>query len=180
MTRPTFIPEPELLSRADTHPGKWTVDAVAPKRGLPSTSIVDRHMRVPVDASDMSRVIRAHEMMHGKVSPSDQFDDWIARGVATRESMVAVEELRVNLLCQKAGFDMKKHLSDDGETADGERIAVLKDWKSAVHMAIACAGTASSKKFLTGIRRHNREWGQIWFHIFWSTSSLHQLHLASC
>ena len=34
------------------------------------------------------------------------------------------------------------------------------DWKGAVHMAIATAGTASNKPFLNGVRRHNRLWGK--------------------
>jgi hypothetical protein len=56
---------------------------------------------------------------------------------------------------------MKEHLADGGEVADGERIASIKDWRSAVHMAIATAGTASNKLLLTGIRRHHRDWGPI-------------------
>ena len=156
----THFPEPEILSREDTENGRWTVEGCAPKRGLPFTNIVDRHMKTPVDESDMSRVIRAHELMHAKVSPGDEWAAWIDREVASEEALRAVEELRVNLLCQKAGFDMKTHLSDDGETADGERAAALRDWRGAVMMAIACAGTASSKKFLTGVRRHDRFWGK--------------------
>jgi hypothetical protein len=161
MRRRDILTEPEVLTRKDTEGGRWTIDRVPAKRGLPSTNIPDRHMEVPADDSEMSRCIRAHEMMHAKVSPSDQLADWVERGVASRDALVACEELRVNLLCQKAGFDMKTHLSDDGETADGERIAALGDWESAVRMTIACAGTASEKKFLTGIRRHNRRWGKV-------------------
>jgi len=156
----THFPEPEVLTRQDRPAGRWTVEGCAPKRGLPFTNIVDRHMKTPVDESDMSRVIRAHELMHAKVSPGEEWQKWIDREIATEEALRAVEELRVNLLCQHAGFDMKNHLSDDGETADGERAAAIRDWRGAVMMAIACAGTASSKKFLTGVRRHDRFWGK--------------------
>jgi hypothetical protein len=117
-------------------------------------------MKAPFDDSEMSRAIRAHEMMHAKVSPGAEMGVWFARGIASEEALRACEELRVNLLCQKAGFDMKNHLSDGGETEDGERIAATNDWASAVFMAVACAGTASSKKYLTGIRRNNRLWGK--------------------
>ena len=161
MRRRDILTEPEVLSRKDTEGGRWTIGRVPAKRGLPSTNIPDRHMEVPADDTEMSRCIRAHEMMHAKVSPSDQLPDWVERNVASRDALIACEELRVNLLCQKAGFDMREHLSDDGETADGERIAALGDWESAVRMTIACAGTASEKKFLTGIRRHNRRWGKV-------------------
>ena len=153
-------PEPEILTRGDTEPGRWEVEDCPPKRGLPHTDIVNRRMVSPGDDSEMSRVIRAHEMMHAKVSPADEWPKWIARGIASKQGMEAVEELRVNLLCQKAGFNMKEHLSDDGETYDGERIPANTDWAGAVYMTIACAGTASLKKYLTGIRRNNRLWGK--------------------
>lgn len=155
----TIIPEPEVLSRDDTEHGRWDVEQVPPKRGLPMTSIVEKKMFTPGDDSDMSRTIRAHEMMHAKVSPADDWAKWIERGMASKEAMTVCEEVRVNILCQKAGFDMMAHLSDDGETADGERIAMMGDWHSAVMFAVATAGTASAKKYLNGIRRHRRDWG---------------------
>lgn len=154
------IPEPEILTRQDTEAGSWDVGNCAPKRGLPHTDIINRRMVTPGDGSEMSRVIRAHEMMHAKVSPAGEFQAWIDRDIASENALRAVEELRVNTLCQKAGFDMKTHLSDDGEAYDGERIGATKDWASAVYMAITCAGTASLKKYLTGIRRNNRLWGK--------------------
>jgi hypothetical protein len=99
-------------------------------------------------------------MMHAKVSPGKDWDKWRNRKIASERALTACEELRVNLLCQKAGFDMMSHLSDGGETADGERIAVSGNWSDAVYSLIAYAGTASQKKYLTGIRRHNRVWGK--------------------
>ena len=159
-TESTRFPEPEILTRRDAEPGRWEVDACAPKRGLPHTIITQRKMVTPVDTTEMSRCIRAHEMMHAKVSPGAEFPAWIKRELASEEALKAVEELRVNLLCQKVGFDMESHLSDDGETADGERAVAVRDWRGAVFMAIACAGTASHKKFLTGVRRHDRFWGK--------------------
>jgi hypothetical protein len=160
MNEKTHFPEPEILSRDDTEDGRWEVEACAAKRGLPNTNITLRTLTAPVDPSPMSRAIRAHEMMHAKVSPAGEYEAWIKRGIASHAAMTAVEELRVNLLCTKAGFDMKHDLSDEGETADGERIAANRDWQGAVFMSIATVGTASHKKFLTGIRRHDRFWGK--------------------
>jgi hypothetical protein len=155
------LAEPEWLSRKDIDNGRWIVEECEAKRGIPATAITEKQMRVPVGNNDMERVIRAHEMMHAKVSPAGpEFDVWINRKIASKRGLIACEELRVNLLCQKAGFDMMSHLSDGGETADGERIAISGTWEDAVYSAIACAGTASQKKFLTGIRRHNRVWGK--------------------
>jgi hypothetical protein len=156
-----ILAEPEFLSRNDTEGGRWTVDECRAVRGEPSTDIVNREMKVPTQDDDLARCIRAHEMMHAKVSPAGEWKEWIDRKIASRDAMVATEELRVNLLCQKAGFDVKGNLTDGGEMADGERVAATKDWKGAVQFTIATAGTASNKAFLTGIRRHNREWGII-------------------
>ena len=159
--RTKLFAEPELLSRKDTAHGRWTVDECRPVRGEPSTNIVDREMLVPTHNDELSRCIRAHELMHAKVSPAGDWGAWVNRKIATKQSMIAVEELRVNFLCQQVGFDMKSHLADGGETADGERLTALKDWGACVRMSIATAGTASNKAFLTGVRRHNREWGAI-------------------
>ena len=151
--------EPEMLGRLDAEHGVWEVEGCEPRRGIPQTSITGRQMRVPQQDTDQSRCIRAHEMMHAKVSPAGEWEQWQKRGIATRDALVATEELRVNYLCSRAGFPMDKFLTDGGETADGERLACANDWAGAVRMAIACAGTASSKQFLNGVRRHNRLWG---------------------
>lgn len=153
--------EPEFLSREDVKGGVWTVDEVRAIRGEPCTNIVTREMKVPTDDDPLARAIRAHEMVHAKVSPANDWANWINRKIATKESMVVVEELRVNYLCQKAGFDVKNDLADGGEMADGERLGATDDWVGAVQMTIATAGTASNKLFLNGIRRHKREWGPI-------------------
>lgn len=151
--------EPEWLGRSDTEHGAWQVEDCEPRRGIPATSIVERKMLAPAHDTEQARVIRAHEMMHAKVSPAGEWEQWQNRKIASIQGMVACEELRVNLLCDRAGFDVKSHLSDGGETADGERLACTNDWKSAVYMAVATAGTASNKLYLNGIRRHNRLWG---------------------
>ena len=153
------IAEPEWLGRNDAEHGAWQVEDCEPRRGIPVTSVVERKMLAPAHDTEQARVIRAHEMMHAKVSPAGDWEKWQNRKIATLPAMMACEELRVNLLCDRAGFDVKNHLSDGGETADGERLACTNDWKSAVHMAVATAGTASNKLYLNGIRRHNRLWG---------------------
>lgn len=154
-----ILAEPELLQRRDTERGRWSVTEARPVRGEPMTNNVTREMKVPSHDDMVARCIRAHEMMHAKISPAHDWDKWIKRGIASAEAMKAVEELRVNYLCTKAGFPMKEYLGDGSEMADGERIACTKDWATAVMMNVATIGTKSHKDFLTGIRRHNRVWG---------------------
>ena len=153
------IAEPEWLGRNDAEHGQWEVEDCEPRRGIPATSIVSRQMRAPAQDTEQARVIRAHEMVHAKVSPAGEWEQWQQRKIASKEALIACEELRVNLLCKKAGFNVEEYLTDGGETADGDRLACTEDWKSAVYMAVATAGTASSKPYLTGVRRHNRLWG---------------------
>ena len=156
-----ILTEPEWLSRNDTQGGRWLVEECRAVRGEPQTDIVGREMKVPTQNDALARAIRAHEMMHAKVSPAGDWDSWVKRKIASKSSLTVVEELRVNTLCQYAGFDVKSNLADGGESADGERVGATKDWAGAVQMAVATAGTASNKLFLTGVRRHNREWGVI-------------------
>lgn len=157
----SIMVEPEMLGRKDTEHGRWSVDTCNPRRGEPYTNLIGREMKIPAHDTALARCVRAHEMMHAKVSPAGEWTAWIDRKFATQESMVVVEELRVNFLCQKAGFNLKSDLTDGGETADGERISATNDWAGAVRMAFATAGTASNKVFLNGVRRHNRNWGEI-------------------
>lgn len=153
------IAEPEWLGRNDIENGEWQVEDCEPRRGIPATAIVERIMLAPAHDTEQSRVIRAHEMIHAKVSPAREWGKWEERKIASKQALLSCEELRVNTLCSKAGFNVEEYLTDGGETADGERLACTQDWAGAVYMTVATAGTASSKPFLNGVRRHNRLWG---------------------
>jgi len=160
MTTIEIIPIPEMLGRKDAEHGAWQVDSCAPVRGLPHTNIVDRQMVVPVSQEETDRVIRAHEMVHAKISPADDFILWINRGVASETALRVVEEVRVNYLVKKAGFDPMKHLSDGSELRSGQEMTSRGDWANAVYSAVAYTCSAGLKEFLTGVRRENRAWGE--------------------
>lgn len=152
--------EPNLLGRNDISHETWTVENCRPVRGEPRTAIDERIMFAPSSESELDRVIRGHEMLHAKLSPNaEQMERWVGRGIASATALIAVEELRVNYLAQTIGFDVKAHLSDGSEMEAGERLAQSGDWAGAVAMCFATTGTAGHKKFLNGIRRHNRAWG---------------------
>jgi hypothetical protein len=149
-----------MLGRKDLAHERWTVEDCRAVRGEPRTDLAHRVMFAPSADGEMERVVRAHEMMHAKVSPSpEQMEVFIARSIASATAMTVVEELRVNYLCQKAGFDVKTHLADGNELSAGEQLAKSNDWAGAVATCIATVGTAGHKPFLNGIRRHNRAWG---------------------
>lgn len=159
MKKTNVLPMPEMLSRRDRKNGnRWQVDTCNPVRGEPMTNIVGAHMVVPVGNDEVDRVIRAHEMMHARISPAEDFGKWIARGIASEKALTVVEEARVNYLVGKAGFDTK-HLADGSETTSGMRLAEQGDWASCVYATVGYAFCGGGKDFLTGVRRHNRAWG---------------------
>lgn len=153
-------PEPTMLGRRDLAHSRWTVEDCRPVRGEPSTDLEKRIMFAPATSDELARVIRSHEMMHAKVSPSpEQWEAFVNRAIASDTALTVCEEMRVNFLCQQQGFDVKNLLADGSELATGETVAKTNDWPGAVAMCIATAGTVGHKAFLTGVRRHNRAWG---------------------
>lgn len=157
MTATKIHAEPHFITREDREVGRWSAEECAPKRGVARTDIIGRKIYVPVGDTPLEKVIRAHELMHAKITPAESFPDWVARGVASEQALRAVEELRVNYGIECVGFDLNE-LTDGGEDADGEYVAIHKNWESAVMFAVATIGTAGGKRFLTGVRRHNRVW----------------------
>lgn len=161
-TTPQY-PEPEMLSRGDSTATdtdkRWNIVNVQPKRGEPATEVTKREMRVPMYDTEHSRVIRAHEMTHAKVSPTaKQFEKWVARGYAKAPTLVVCEELRVNVLCTYAGFEPTTHLSDGSEYLAGKRTAEVGDFLSCVMDAIAFRGTAGYEQYLRGVAQHEPSW----------------------
>ena len=157
------VPEPEMLTRNDltatTTDKRWNIVGVQPQRGEPMTGVDAREMRVPMYDTEHSRTIRAHEMVHAKVSPTTkQFDKWVKRGYATAGMMVRVEELRVNLLAQQAGFDTITHLSDGSEYLAGQRTAEGGDFRSAVADAIAFRACAGYAPYIEGVASKKPDW----------------------
>ena len=99
-------PLPEALSRRDEQPvGEWNVNDCAPVRGVPVTGVRDKIMVAPHHDDEIAKAIRAHEMVHAKVSPAD-LTPWIVRNFSSVDSLKSCEEYRVNYLASKAGFNM--------------------------------------------------------------------------
>jgi hypothetical protein len=157
VTATKIYTEPHFITRKDREVGRWSAEECAPRRGEARTDIVNRNIYAPVGDTPLEKVIRAHELMHTKITPAESFKDWIKRGVASEKALRAVEELRVNYGIEYAGFNLDD-LTDGNEDADGEYVAIHRNWESAVMFAVATAGTAGGKRFLTGVRRHNKLW----------------------
>lgn len=152
---PTGHAMPEWLTRRDVENGGWTVENGPPLRGEAWTNLSERKMRVPVGGDETNRVIRAHEMVHAKVSPIRLLGT--ERGISA-ESLIAAEEFRVNTLVKHAGFDLDA-LVDGSERLSGERMAGYNDIPGMVRAVAAMAGGKACKQFLNGVRSVDRELG---------------------
>lgn len=142
---------PEALTRRDLPTLPWRVEEGLPIRGDAYTNIEARSMRVPFGLDGSSRVIRAHEMTHAKVSPSGDIDA-IAKACSISVGMIrAVEELRVNMLVASAGFDVDL-LVDGSERTTGERLARSEAIRPLVEMAIGTMFTKAHRDLLAGVR----------------------------
>lgn len=146
----TQIAMPEWLQRNDAPNGAWSVESGQPVRGDAWTDIGNRTMRVPTGTDENSRVIRAHEMMHARVSPTDGFVTASTLGI-TLDALRSAEEYRVNTLIGVAGFNLD-HLSDGSESTMGKRRAESNDWNSIVLDVAAMAGTKSCADYIRGLR----------------------------
>ena len=148
---------PEWLSRDDTATESWVVSSGTPQRGDAWTDITNRRMRVPGGDDEVSRVIRAHEMVHAKVSPIRGVPTDLAAEVdVSPEALVVAEEFRVNMLASQAGFDMDE-LRDGSEKRAGELMGKNTAWNDAVRAVCAMAGTKAADDFLRGVASQNKE-----------------------
>lgn len=150
----TQVAMPEWLTRQDQTASPWVIEAGTATRGDAWTNMVERRMRVPTGKDAVSRVIRAHEMMHAKVSPRTLDPNY---AIATRCEMgtiVSAEEFRVNMLVGQAGFDLDE-LRDGSESRSGEMAGESGDWNNAVLFIAACAGTKAADDFVRGMKRTN-------------------------
>ena len=148
---------PEWLGRDDLPTQPWDVEAGDPRRGEAFTNLITHTMRVPLGSDETSRCIRAHELMHARVSPRTiEVPDSLS--YLSLDTVVAAEEFRVNMLTGFVGFPVMKHLADGSERRTGERLAESKDWNGLVHMVAATAGTKSLGDLLAGVRRVSPRW----------------------
>jgi hypothetical protein len=151
-------PYPEWLERQDNgdqgEPAPWSIEPGHPTRGNAWTNIDGKRMRVPLGADETSRAVRAHEMVHAKVSPINGPVvpyHWACDGI-TEALAVACEEFRVNTIASDAGFDMS-HLHDGSEKRAGEMMAASNSIEDIVYAITSMEGTGAIKGFMSGIRR---------------------------
>ena len=162
------MPEVATAGRRDVPSGgTWTVESGAACRGEAWTSTVDEHrvMRAPVDATDLGKLVRAHEMTHARYSPRFIDAETAMRVGGTGNAIAALpdramtcaEEYRVNEIARRAGFNMDD-LADGSERTSGRRAASGLEWNEMVAYAAALATSSRTRgKALTAFLRGVKE-----------------------
>ena len=145
---------PEFLQRKDIAPRNWNVTEGAPQRGDAWTEMRTAKMRVPFGADELSRTVRAHEMMHAKVSPVS--GEAMASLGIRYDCLVSAEEFRINMLIGHQGFDLSV-LADGSESNAGKVMGQNNDWNGVVRFMASIAGTHGASGFLRGLKTTNPE-----------------------
>jgi len=136
----------------------WAVERGVACRGEAWTDLLGRAMRVPFDGGAHGRLIRAHELMHARVSPirAGAFDAW---GDLDARCVECAEEFRVNHLLARIGFELGE-LRDGSERLTGERLAAERNWGELACFAAAVCGTRALADLASGVRRVSPEWAK--------------------
>jgi hypothetical protein len=149
---------PELVTGRDDGfaVAPWTVKPGSTRRGEASCNLTERVLEVPLGADATSRVVRAHELMHARVSPHRIGHFGVLDELSPR-ALECAEELRINTLIARLGFDVAL-LRDGSEKSGARRIAESDDWSEAICFLMAVLGTGGEKDYLAGVRSVNPNW----------------------
>lgn len=149
---------PELVTgrRDGFEQGPWRIEIGSNVRGGASCNLTERVLRVPHGRDAASRVVRAHELMHVRVSPFDA-SHAAAGGDVWPRALECAEEYRVNLLLNLQGFDTQS-LCDGTEKPGGRRLAEADQWGETVCFLLAVIGTGGEADFLRGVRAGRPAW----------------------
>jgi hypothetical protein len=148
---------PELVSgRHDDEARAWTIHEGSTMRGEASCNLQERILEVPLTTSEQARVVRAHELMHARVSPRA---DYLVRCLdeVSPRALECAEELRVNTLIGRLGFDVTT-LNDGTEKLGARRLAESGQWEEALCFLMAVLGTGAERDFFNGIRQGAAPW----------------------
>ncbi len=147
---------PELVVREDDVSRPWIVHEGSTMRGAASCNLTDRILEVPLGRGEQARVVRAHELMHARVSPHPHH---LLRALdeVTSRALECAEELRVNTLLDRLNFDLSV-LCDGTEKRGAHRLASDGAWGEAACFMMAVLGTGAEREFFAGIRRGNATW----------------------
>jgi len=124
----------------------WEVNHCVATRGVPHTDFGNRRMAVPSGGSDLSRVVRHHELLHALLSPNGVPETYIVEQGLSAKSIHLAEEIRINSVLKDVakGLGLKISAFKDGsETREARNAVMSKDLSHAIHLLCASMGTGS-------------------------------------
>ncbi|NNN08949.1 MAG: hypothetical protein HKL85_07120 [Acidimicrobiaceae bacterium] len=136
--------------------GPWIIERGSASRGGASCNLSERILRVPDGADETSRMVRAHELMHIRISPHHRDHSPVDDEIAPR-ALECAEEFRVNLLLSRMGFDVVL-LCDGTEKSGGQRLAENMQWGETICFYLAVLGTGAESPFVRGVRSRQGAW----------------------
>jgi len=157
---PEFVRQAGNIRKVDDI---WNVHRSSTDRGSPKTNIEGHQLYVPFEDEARAECIRAHEMMHIRLSPTD-LNPWIKRKKATADSLMLAEECRINEVLQQQGFDPETHLYDETDEIIAHRFAKQKNLEGVIRIVAATHGTATHQEVLEKIRQGSAEAGDTSIH----------------
>ncbi len=149
-------PYPELLVSRRDRPGSraWEVQEGPLRRGEAWSDLLGCVLRVPFGGGEHGRIVRAHELMHARISPC--VAGAFTSGPASGRALECAEEFRVNEVLRRLGFDLTD-LRDGSERLSGRRLVETGDVEELVLFAAAVAGTGAFGELLRGVRARDRD-----------------------
>jgi hypothetical protein len=144
---------PGWLSRDDidySSDDKWSITHGAPTRGSAWTDIDNRRMQIPRGDTPLAEAVRAHELMHARISPRglvvpDNFE-------ASADIVAAAEEVRVNYCLKSVGIDVDP-LADGSERASAEYLVNERDAAGLASLITSTYGTKVNRSIMTAVTR---------------------------
>ncbi len=124
----------------------WEVKHCPATRGVPHTDFANRRMAVPSGGSDLSRVVRHHELLHALLSPSHVPEEYIREIGLSPRSVHLAEEIRINSILKEnaKGLGLKISAFKDGSEMNEAKNAVASnDLDHAIHLMCASIATGS-------------------------------------
>ncbi len=156
MTRGVVFPELVNGREDEESLRAWSIQEGSTMRGAASCNVAERILEVPLGVGELERLVRAHELMHARVSPHPHHLSRSLDEVSAR-ALECAEEFRVNTLLARLGFDVTL-LRDGTEKAGGRRVAESESWSEAVCFYVAVIGCGGEKEYLSGIRQVRSSW----------------------
>jgi len=164
----TNVIYPELVEalRKDTEGVQtWKVRAGGSNRGEAFTDFGTHTIQVPFGNEDAVRLVRAHELAHTRISPTDHeaLAEWAEFNGISDRVLSCAEEWRVNAVVGKLGYDLDL-LADGTESALGKRIAETNTPEAFNEMVAFGAGLVGTKAFNAykrGVNSVNKEWATV-------------------